>query len=138
MSPESCGGNPKAGQSNPWLWRGHWAQDSRDLGGYGELNILRPKTTGAAEPTPQVYPQKSILGTKGCGSTLPHQRRPNPSTGHKSFSRGGDVPEPEGKHELFPTPQCLGCSGCSWGKGWRLLSLASKKSKEEDYQCQKQ
>lgn len=48
------------------------------------------------------------------------------------------MPEPEGKHKLFPTPQCLGCSGCSWGKGWRLLSLASKKSKEEDYQCQKQ
>lgn len=50
-------------------------QDSRDLGGYSEISILSPKTTGAAEPSPQIYPQNPILGIKGCGSTLLHKRQ---------------------------------------------------------------
>lgn len=54
-----------------------WAQDSRVFLGrlQWDEHPKNPKTTGAAEPSPQIYPQNSILGTKGCGSTLLPKRQ---------------------------------------------------------------
>lgn len=51
-----------------------------------------PKTTAAAEPSPEIYPPKSILGIKGCGSTLPHKRQnpketPIPAAGTEFLQR---------------------------------------------------